>query len=364
MAENRDVESLKKDVVNKLDQLNKRKFSASVIADIFRQFQITGRGRPGLIKAVKGLKKGDVAKDLAEVDAELTKILDKHVSFANKKIFLFNLDSETIEKIDGLLKAQTLKMKVFEGEFDHSPAISHDAVLAKAEELDSGTIYYFKSERHYYKTVPENLRDGDDFSLDYPDAVVVGISKRLRFDLNAFDFIKIDYKHNIIVLGIDLINVFDRALSNVKIDEYKTLIKRFGILDQLNSLNLRKIIPEMEVESSETGRVVNHDFSTGKGGYTYLGRSGKKSKNMRDDKFFQDGAKNQTLDFFGIDREYNVSEDEKPIISLGLTEAEFRDSTHNQVEYAILNHLGSYKGLQYCIDKIMMHLYKVNKINE
>lgn len=55
-------------------------------------------------------------------------------------------------------------MKVFEGKFDHTQALDSNAVLAKAEELDSGTIYYFKSERNYYKTVPENLRDGDDFS--------------------------------------------------------------------------------------------------------------------------------------------------------------------------------------------------------
>lgn len=356
MAQNQDVESLKKDVVNKLDQLNKRKFPANIIADIFRPFQITGKGRTGLINAVKGLKKGNIVNDLTKVNVDLTKILDKHVSFANKKVYLFKLESANIEKIDDQLKAQAHKMKVFEGEFDHTQAIDSDAVLAKAEELDSGTIYYFKSERNYYKTVPEGLRDGDDFSLDYPDAVVVGISKKLRFDLNAFDFIKIDYKHNVIILGIDLINVFDKAQSNVKIDEYKTLIKRFGLLDQLNSMNLRKIIPKMEVESATTGRVVNHDFATGRGGYTYLGRSGKNSNNMRDDKFFQEGSKNQTLDFFGIDREYNVSENEKPIISLGLTEAEFRDSTNNPVNYAILDLLESYKGLQYCIDKIMMHL--------
>lgn len=356
MAQNQEIENLKKDVINKLDQLNKRKFPANVIADIFRPFQITGRGRPGLINAVKGLKKGNVVNDLAQVNANLTKILDKHVSFANKKIFLFKLDSETIKKIDDDLKETSLKTNVFEGKFDHTQAISTDAVLAKAEDLDSGTIYYFKSERNYYKTIPENLKEGDDFSSEYPDAVVVGISKKLRFDLNAFDFIKIDYKHDVIVLGIDLINVFDRALSNIKIEEYKTLIKRFGMLDQLNSLNLRKIIPKMEVEDPATGRVVNHDFSTGKGGYTYLGRSGKKSNNMRDDKFFQDGSKNQILDFFGIDREYYVSENEKPVVSLGLTEAEFRDSTNNPVHFTILDYVESHSGLQYCIDKIIMHL--------
>jgi len=356
VAQNQDVENLKRDVVNKLEQLNKRKFAANVIADIFRPFQIIGRGRPGLINAVKGLQKGDMVSDLTKVNLELKKILDKHVSFANKKVFLFKLEAETIEKIDGQLREKSLETKVFEGEFDHTPAVDSNAVLVKAEELDSGAIYYFKSERNYYKTVPENLRDGDDFSLEYPDAVVVGISKRLRFDLNAFDFVKIDYKHDVIVLGIDLINVFDRNLSNIKIDEYKTLIKSFGLLDQLNSLNLRKIIPKMEIESVATGRVVNHDFSTGKGGYTYLGRSGKKLNNMRDDKFFQEGSKNQILDFFGIDREYNVSENEKPIISLGLTEAEFRNSTNNPVHYAVLDHLESYNGLQYCIDKIIMHL--------
>lgn len=356
MAQNQDIESLKKDIVNKLDQLNKRKFPANVIAEIFRPFHITGRGRTGLINAVKGLNKGEVVKDLTAVNIELTKLLDKHVAFFNKKIFLFKLESNTIEKIDEQLKDSAIRTKVFEGKFDHSPAVDHNAVLAKAEELDSGTIYYFKSERNYFKTVPETLRDGEDFSLEYPDAVVVGISKKLRFDLNAFDFIKIDYKHNVIVLAIDLINVFDRALSNIKIEEYKVLIKRLGFLDQLNSLNLRKIIPKMEIENSATGRVVNHDFSTGKGGYTYLGRSGKKLNNMRDDKFFQEGSKNQLLDFFGIDREYNVSQLEKPIISLGLTESEFRDSTNNPVNYAILDLVDSYKGLQYCVDKIMMHL--------
>ncbi|MBR7735978.1 hypothetical protein [Acinetobacter nosocomialis] len=356
MAQNQEIENLKKDVINKLDQLNKRKFPANIIADIFRPFQITGRGRAGLINAVKGLKKGNVINDLTQINVNITKILDKHVSFANKKIFLFKLDSENIKKIDDDLKAISLKTKVFEGNFDHTQATSTDAVLAKAEELDSGTIYYFKSERNYYKTIPENLKEGDDFSLEYPDAVVVGISKKLRFDLNAFDFIKIDYKHDIVVLGIDLINVFDKALSNIKIEEYKKLIKRFGMLDQLNSLNLRKIIPKMEVEDPATGRVVNHDFSTEKGGYTYLGRSGKKSNNMRDDKFFQDGSKNQVLDFFGIDREYSVSENEKPVVSLGLTEAEFRDSTNNPVHFAILDYVESYSGLQYCIDKIIMHL--------
>ena len=350
------VENLKNDIVNKLEQLNKRKFPANVIADIFRPFQITGRGRMGLINSVKGLNKGDLVKDLTEINLSLTKVLDKHVSFANKKVFLFKLDLTNIENLDEQLKQQAIKMKVFEGKFDHTQALDSNAVLAKAEELDSGTIYYFKSERNYYRTVPENLRDGDDFSLEYPDAVVVGISKKLRFDLNAFDFIKIDYKHNIVALGLDLINIFDRALSNIKMEEYKILIKRFGQLDQLNSLNLRKIIPKMEVEDSATGRVVNHDFSTGKGGYTYLGRSGKKSNNMRDDKFFQEGSKNQALDFFGIDREYNVSENERPIISLGLTEAEFRDSTNNPVHYTILDYLESYSGLQYCIDKIIMHL--------
>jgi hypothetical protein len=354
------IENLKIKVVNKLDQLNKRKYPANKIADIFRPFHITGRGRHGLINAVKGLDKGDVLKDLTEINSELKKILDKHVAFFNKKILLYKLDSKILEEIEDQLKREALKNNLFESNFDHSPAENSFAVLAKAEELDSGTIYYFKSERHYYKTVPETVRNVDEFSLEFPDAVVVGISKKLRFDLNAFDFIKIDHKHKIIVIGIDLINVFDRALSNIKIEDYKTIIKRYGMLDQLNSLNLRKIIPEMEAESAATGRVVNHDFSTGKGGYTYLGRSGKKLNDMRDDKFFQDGAKNQILDFFGIDREYNVSDNEKPVISLGLTEAEFRDSTNNKVKYAILDNLDSYKGLQYCIDKIMMHLHKVN----
>ncbi|EYT17885.1 hypothetical protein [Acinetobacter sp. 1000160] len=361
MAKDPKIENLKIEVINKLDQLNKRKFPANKIADVFRPFHITGRGRHGLINAVRGLDKGDVLKDLNEVNCELKKILDKHVAFFNKKILLYKVDSKIIEDIEDKLKNEALKFNLFESEFNHSPATTNDAVLAKAEELDSGTIYYFKSERHYYRTVPETVRSVDEFSLEFPDAVVVGISKKLRFDLNAFDFIKIDHKHEIIVIGIDLINVFDRALSNIKIEDYKTIIKRYGMLDQLNSLNLRKIIPEMEVESSATGRVVNHDFSTGKGGYTYLGRSGKKLNDMRDDKFFQEGSKSQILDFFGIDREYNVSDEEKPIISLGLTEAEFRDSTHNPVNYAILDHLDSYKGLQYCIDKIMTHLHKVNK---
>ncbi|RYL25934.1 hypothetical protein [Acinetobacter piscicola] len=364
MSKDSKIESLKIDVINKLDQLNKRKFSANIIANIFRPFHITGRGRHGLINAVKSLDKGNVAKDLKEINAELTKILNKHVSFFNKKIFLFKLDSEAIENIEQKLKKIAVANSVFESEFDHTPTTSSEAKLAKAEELDSGAIYYFKSERHYYRTVPETVRSVDEFALEFPDAVVVGISKKLRFDLNAFDFIKIDHKHDVVVLGIDLISVFDKALSNIKIEEYKNLIKNLGNLDQLNSLNLRKIIPEMEIEPPATGRVVNHDFSTGKGGYTYLGRSGKKLSNMRDDKFFQDGSKSQALDFFGIDREYNVSENEKPVISLGLTEAEFRDSSNNPVNYAILDYLDSYKGLQYCIDKIMMHLHKVNKINE
>lgn len=350
------VESVKKEVVNKLEQLNKRKYPANVIADVFRPLGITGKGRPGLINAVKGLEKGDVVKTLEDANLELTKYLDKHVAFFNKKIILFSLETDTLELIDQKLKASAEKAKVFESGFDHMQATSDQPLIAKAEELDSGTIYYFKSERHYYKTVPESLHEDNNFSEEYPDAVVVGISKRLRFDLNAFDFIKVDYKNNLIVLGIDLIKVFDRALSNIKIDQYKTLIKQYGMLDQLNNINLRKIIPKMEIENPATGRVVNHDFASEDGSYTYLGRSGRKSNNMRNDKFFLDGAKNQVLDFFGIDREYNVSDAEKPIISLGLTESEFRDSTHNQVNHAILDYVTTYQGLQYCIDKIMMHV--------
>ncbi|AZB94109.1 hypothetical protein DKE46_001310 [Acinetobacter pittii] len=57
MAKNQEIENLKEDIINKLDQLNKRKFPANIIADIFRPFQITGRGRAGLINAVKGLKR-------------------------------------------------------------------------------------------------------------------------------------------------------------------------------------------------------------------------------------------------------------------------------------------------------------------
>ncbi|MBK0408372.1 hypothetical protein JD510_17820 [Acinetobacter pittii] len=51
MAKNQEIENLKEDIINKLDQLNKRKFPANIIADIFRPFQITGRGRAGLINA-------------------------------------------------------------------------------------------------------------------------------------------------------------------------------------------------------------------------------------------------------------------------------------------------------------------------
>lgn len=39
-----EIENIKNNIVNKLEQLNKRKFPANVIADIFRPFQITGRG--------------------------------------------------------------------------------------------------------------------------------------------------------------------------------------------------------------------------------------------------------------------------------------------------------------------------------
>lgn len=73
---------------------------------------------------------------------------------------MFKLDFTNIENLDEQLKQQSIKLKVFEGQFDHTQALDSKAVLAKAEELDGGSIYYFKSERNYYKTVPENLREG------------------------------------------------------------------------------------------------------------------------------------------------------------------------------------------------------------
>ena len=354
MKADKSIEDLKADVINKLVQLDHRKYPANQIAEILRAFSITGSGRKGKIAAIKKLEKGDVQKTLEEINNKITKILDEHVAFFNKKIYLFKLDIEKLNKIQSDLMDVAKRLDVWEEKFNHDPAPDNAYLLCKGEELDSGAIFYFKSERSYFRTVQEKLKSDDEFSNEFPNAKVVGISKKLRFDLNAFDFIKIDFKHSVVVIGMDMANLFYRTYTNVKYDEYKMLIKKFGMLDHLLALNMRKIIPKMENEAS--GRVVNHDFASAKGGYTYLGKSGARSKNMRDDPFFLEGSKGQELDFFGVHKEYTISEKELPIISLGLTEAEFRDSTTNSVDFAILDYVQSFNGLQFCIDKIMEHL--------
>lgn len=354
MKDSQNITGLKSEVINKLIQLDHRKYPANKIADILRTFHITGSGRKGKIASIEKLEKGDVNKTLLDINSKLTQVLDEHVAFFNKKIFLFKLEKEKLSAIDLALTNLAKKLGVWEGNFDHAPAPDNSYVLNKGEELDSGSIFYFKSLRSYYRTVQESLKSDNETSEEFPNVKVVGISKRLRFDLNAFDFIKIDLKHGVILIGMDMANLFHRTYTNIKHEEYCCLIKNLGMLDHLLPLNLRKIIPKMETEAS--GRVVNHDFASAKGGYTYLGKSGAKSKNMRDDPFFLEGSKDQDLDFFGVHKEYSISDTELPIISLGLTEAEFRDSTNNSVDFAVLDYVKTYKGLQFSIDKIMEHL--------
>lgn len=348
---------LREDIIFKIQLLKKRGYLCSELSPKLVSIGYDSSTKyTSIISKIRKLESGDVKKTLLLTQKLINDVLQRHAGLANKRLYFYNLSSENLKKIYSKLIDPTNLTDFFivgetNQDFDYTPA-EHDKIETSffKDVNDTLKVFYLKSGRNRR----ENIQATDKVHLfsDEQDGEVINVIKVVQYRLNAFDFIALDFKSNILVIGTDLSKIFPREETNKIEEKLKNIVRKIGGLNILDLNNLRNCVENLEHE--EGGDVLNHAFMTADGGFNNASNSITSRQDVRKDKYYSDGIKDKEADYYGIVKSYELSEEETVTLTLRLT---FRDykKLGVPIRYAIIDGVTSFSGLQFCIDKIAKH---------
>ena len=175
--------------------------------------------------------------------------------------------------------------------------------------------------------------------------------KILRHDLVATDFIAIDKKNDLVIIGIDLTNLFPESQTNKAEYHLVNLVTTTIPLSSLTKKNFRNSVTLIETEPMSL--VLGHSFSSTGGVFHYSGKTSA-LRDIRLDPFFMNGSSVQSLDFFWIKKAYQYN-NAHYVISLGLTQRDYNKPVLIPVSHVIIDLVTDPLIFTSCLNKIIEH---------
>lgn len=354
MGKEVDLESIRKDIISKIKELQTR---GSGCADLNTGFMNIGFDSSNTFKALTSkiarTESGDVEKTLLDAKKVVDALIYKSAAFTNKRVFFYDMSEEILLKLfTSLQKENEYFLKGASSSSFNYDLIEHDLVetsLVLSDKDENFKIIYLKSGRNRPDIIhPKNKEHL--FGGEFGD--IIDITLKVQYVMNAFDFFAFDFKNNILVIGMDLDDIFPSAETNKSQGNYVRDLRKLANLQSLKAKNLRNCVSNLEFE--ELGSVLNHSFMTADRGFNHAGNSITTNQDIRKDEFHKDGIKGKEADFYGITKLFPLDNEEKVVLTVRMT---FRDYKlpNPSIHSALIENATSYTGLKYAIRKVIEH---------
>ncbi|WP_019519513.1 hypothetical protein [Faucicola boevrei] len=344
-------------LASNIRQLKVRKFPFDDLNSIAKKAGLSSSvGSEAVAQKIEKLEGKDASKIITGMFEKIENLLEYNTALASKRIYLYEVPIDELKEIKNLFDTHSLFNSKFklgdESLFDYSLPNNNDRYSSKIYKAsDTLFLYYIKGFRSYVEKVhsPSLMAKAQNIE---DDGEVIDVLKVVKHNVTIFDFVAIDLKNNCLIYGLDLDNgkfikaELDKAYGKIS-DIFKNSFSKFN----LKPINLRPCIAKMEKELN--GKVTKHGFATDDGSYSYTGGSSTQKLDARQDKFYDEGIKNVSPDYFGIRKIYSLENKDNPIIAIEMGYREYRSSATSEIRYAILYNLTKFESLQFCIDKII-----------
>lgn len=351
--ESKKLEALRLDIIFKIIELKKR---GAVCGDINTEFMNIGFDSSNtfksLISKISKVESGDVEKTLLDAQKVINDFIYKSVAFKNKRTFFYDIPADNLLKLLNVLREENnfFDFKGYQKNFNYE-IVDHDKTETSVvlDSDDEFQVLYLKSGRNRVETKhPKNKEHlfGDEFGE------VIDVIIKVQYVMNAFDFLVFDFKNNILVVGLDLDDVFPISETNKSQGNYARDLRKLANVQNLKPKNLRNCVANLEAEKE--GSVLNHSFMTADRGFNHAGNSITTNQDIRNDAFHQDGIKGKNADFYGIKKLFPLAKDEKMILTVRMTYREYT-KPNAAIYSAILDEITSYNGLKSAVRKIIEH---------
>lgn len=350
-------------LVGVLKELAKREFPYNVAVDVLRKNGLMGNGYPRFIAKIQSLEESEINNtNVTQALIELHELLDNFIKFGNKRITIFRLDPKDLKLVKENLDTFTQSLTYSEDDFSIPDGISvnREYCFKTLVETDDALYYYFNIDRNYYeRKVVTDEAQMDEISgvlhLQQRDEIFKVITYT-KVWITAFDFIKVDYKNSLVILGQDLSSLLDKPQRNKDYANLTTMLADFlGIhTTDLKALDLKPALPKFEIE--KIGRIVEHQFSTSNQKFNHSTKVSS-LEDVRDDNFYKIGNAKETLDYFGICKNYKTQVDAINVtLTIRLPLKLYNASPLNPIYEALIDDALSLKSFEYGIERIIEKL--------
>ncbi len=339
----------KDNICSKITLLKKRRFSfPNFNAKISTLGLTTSNGFDTICKKIQEIDESLTTFNsiLSAIDLYTIECLKWHSAFYNKRLTFYSTSKSNLKKLDLALSTGQ----------DYTPldslsGLTENPISVGENNISSDLkVFYLSSKRSYFTKEHVKDSDIDNSNLDEYTSLISMIQV-LRHDLIATDFIAIDEKNELLIIGIDLVNVFPESQTNKAEYHIFNLITKTIPHSLLNKKNFRNSVTLMETET--VGYVLGHSFSSTGGVFHYSGKTSA-IRDIRLDPFFMNGSAAHDLDFFWIRKAYPYNSMHY-VLSLGLSQRDYNKPTLIPVSHVIMDLVTYQSAFSSCLNKIIEH---------
>lgn len=343
------IQIWKESICSKITLLKKRRFSFSDFnAKVSTLGLTSSTGFDSICKKINDISESltSINTILTAIDGYATQCLKWHSAFHNKRLTFYSVSDVDLQKLDTALS----NGKIY-SPLDSLTGLTEEPNYVGEEDLSADLkVFYLCSKRSYFTKEHVKDSDLDQTNLDEYTSLI-GMIKILRHDLVATDFIAIDKKNDLVIIGIDLTNLFPESQTNKAEYHLVNLVTTTIPLSSLTKKNFRNSVTLMETEPM--GLVLGHSFSSTGGVFHYSGKTSA-LRDIRLDPFFMNGSSVQSLDFFWIKKAYQYN-NAHYVISLGLTQRDYNKPVLIPVSHVIIDLVTDPLIFTSCLNKIIEH---------
>lgn len=343
------IQIRKDSICSKITLLKKRRFSFPDFNTKITSLGLTSsNGFDSICKKIQDISESlaNINTILSSIDLYATECLKWHSAFYNKRLTFYtasNIDLQTLDTALSLGKVY-VPLNSLSGLTEEPISIGEDDISSDLK------VFYLCSKRSYF--TKEHVKGSDiDHSIVDEYTSLISMIQVLRHDLVATDFIAIDKKNNLLIIGIDLANLFPESQTNKAEYHLFNLITKTIPQSSLVKKNFRNSVTLMEKEA--LGLVLGHSFSSTGGVFHYSGKTSA-LRDIRLDPFFMNGSSVQNLDFFWVRKAYSYN-NLHYVLSLGLSQRDYNKPTLIPVSHVIMDQVTDSAIFSSCINKIIEH---------
>lgn len=343
------VQIWKDSICSKIILLKKRRFSFPDFNTKITALGLTSsNGFDSICKKIQEISESlsTVSTILSAIDSYATECLKWHSAFYNKRLTFYKASNSDLKKLD-----VTLSLGKSYAPLDSLSALTEEPISIGEDDLSNDLkVFYLCSKRSYF--TKEHIKGSDtDHSTVDEYTSLISMIQVLRHDLVATDFIAIDKKNDLLIIGVDLVNLFPESQTNKAEYHLFNLVTKTIQHSSLVKKDFRNSVTLMEKES--LGLVLGHSFSSTGGVFHYSGKTSA-LRDIRLDPFFMNGSSVQNLDFFWVRKAYSYNS-MYYVLSLGLSQRDYNKPTLIPVSHVIMDQVTNPTVFSSCLNKIIEH---------